>query len=338
MFKKTSIFFLFLLFATNICRATHNRAGEITYRWIAGTTYEITVTTYTSTAPGVTADRCELTIYFGDGDSCVAARTNGPKTGTSCDPAGMGVQLSSIIKVNTYVCQHTYKGPGKFILHMEDPNRNGGVYNIPNSVNVVFYIQTELIINPFLGTGINNSPVLLNAPIDNGCTGKCFYHNPGAYDPDGDSLSFKLVTCLGMSGTPILGYRLPNIAPNGVATGSLTLNPYTGDLAWCSPVDQGEYNIAILIEEWRNGYLIGNVERDMQITIGPCSNNPPDFFPLHDTCVEAGSTVTFPVTAYDVDRNNVTLSAVGGPLSPFVATPAATFSTAVGGDTITSIF
>ena len=75
---------------------------------------------------------------------------------------------------------------------MIDPNRNGSVINIPNSINQPFYIETVLVINPFIG--VNSSPKLLNTPIDNGCVGYPFYHNPGAYDEDGDSIAYELGT------------------------------------------------------------------------------------------------------------------------------------------------
>ena len=71
-----------------------------------------------------------------------------------------------------------------------------------------FYIQSCLTISPF--TGDNTSPILLNPPIDLACVGEIFEHNPGAWDEDGDSLSYELVTCLGLDGLPIDGYNLPN--------------------------------------------------------------------------------------------------------------------------------
>ena len=40
--------------------ATHNRAGEITYRHLEGTTYEVTITTYTKSS--VVADRPWLSL------------------------------------------------------------------------------------------------------------------------------------------------------------------------------------------------------------------------------------------------------------------------------------
>ncbi len=329
----------FFIVSVNFLFATHNRAGEITYKPICTdsidacncSTYEITVTTYTKESSSA-ADRCSLTVYFGDNDSAVFARVNGLKGGNCGPNIGMGEIVGDDIKKNVYVGIHTFPGPGQYYIDMEDPNRNSGVENIPNSVNVPFHIRTMLIINPFLNCK-NSSPVLLNPPIDNACTGACFYHNPGAFDPDGDSLSYELVTCLGEGGNPIFGYSIP------ATTNTISLNTYTGDFVWCNPPKAGEYNIAIKIREWRGGYEVGYVLRDMQITVvSGCNNNPPSFFPIADTCVEAGSTISFKVTAYDIDKDDVTLSAVGGPLTVFVASPPATFPTVGGNDTVSSNF
>jgi hypothetical protein len=61
--KRYIVLFLLIFFSINTF-ATHNRAGEITYRQIGPLTYEVTITTYTKAdAP---ADRCELTLHWGD--------------------------------------------------------------------------------------------------------------------------------------------------------------------------------------------------------------------------------------------------------------------------------
>ncbi|MFH1161041.1 MAG: gliding motility-associated C-terminal domain-containing protein [bacterium] len=273
--------------------ATHQRAAEITYRHIDKLTYEITLISYTYTPSPANAYRDYLTIHWGDGEI-----TEIPRVEIK--------YLPNEISFNRYVGRHTFPGPSTYTISCEDPNRNGGILNIPNSVNVPLFIYSELMISPFIG-GYNNSPVLLLPPIDNACVLQPFLHNPGAYDPDGDSLSYRLVTCLGAMGLPIQGYTLPP------ATDSLTLNPITGDFYWDSPPQQGEYNVAILIEEWRNGMKIGSILRDMQIIVIACNNHPPVIEPLRDTCVEAGQMLTFPVTAFDPDSNIVTLTATGGP-------------------------
>ncbi len=274
--------------------ATHQRAAEITYRHLSGLTYEITLISYTYTPSPANAYRDYLTIDWGDGT-------------TSEIPRVQIQELPGDISYNRYTGQHQFSGPGDFVISCEDPNRNGGILNIPNSINVPLFIYSELVINPFIG-GYNNSPVLLLPPIDNACVDQPFYHNPGAYDEDGDSLSYRLVTCYGAQGLPIPGYTLPP------ATNSLSLDPVSGDFIWDSPPNQGEYNIAILIEEWRDGIKIGSVLRDMQIIVVACNNKPPVIDPLADTCIEAGSQLTFTVSAYDPDSNIVTLTGTGGPL------------------------
>jgi len=288
--------------------ATHQRSGEITYRHISGLTYEFTIVTYTF-APSL-ADRCTLEILYGDGTSDVLPRVNGiaglTPAGVFCDHIGEIVGPN--IRKNIYTGVHTYAGPSTYIISVEDPNRNAGVINIPNSVDVPFYVQTTLVISPFLGP--NNSVQLLLPPIDNGCVGYTFIHNTGAFDPDGDSLSYSLVDCRGLSGLPIPGYTLP------AASQFITINPVTGDLVWETPTMQGEFNLAILIEEWRNGIRIGTVTRDLQVIVGSCENNPnpPVINTINSTCVVAGQTLMFQVVATDADNDVITLTGVGEPL------------------------
>ncbi|MDR1878271.1 MAG: gliding motility-associated C-terminal domain-containing protein [Bacteroidales bacterium] len=291
--------------------ATHERAGEITYRHISGLTYEVTITTYTySLSP---ADREELLILWGDGTS-----ENIPRKSKQLLPHD--------IQRNTYLAQHTYPSMGSYTLSMEDANRNSGIVNIPNSVNIPFYIETKLIINPFLQ--YNNSPRLTNPPIDAGCTGVPFYHNPAAVDPDGDSLVYSLIPCRGYSGEIIPGYAFPH-APN-----SISVNAQTGDFYWDYPMTQGEYNIAILVEEYRLGVKVGEVVRDMQITISGCDNRPPEITAIRDTCIDAGDTLAFQVTATDNISQIVTLSAYGDavetPHNPAVFQSVPNYGTATG--------
>ena len=284
-------FGILLILISFAAYATHNRAGEITYKHISGLTYEFTMVTYTyHPSP---ADRPTLVLSWGDGTSTVVNRIQ-------------KVFLPNNIDMNLYKGTHTYTGQGSFVVSMEDPNRNGGVVNIPNSINVPFYIETILVINPFIG--YNNSPVLLNPPIDNGCVGAPFIHNPSAYDPDGDSLSYELIFCKGENGNSIQGYTYP------AASISFSIDPITGSLSWINPLYQGEYNVAILIKEWRNGILIGSLIRDMQITIASCNNHPPVIQALADTCVLINDTLLQIVSATDPDGDRVTLRGSGGPL------------------------
>ncbi|HEY0030221.1 MAG TPA: gliding motility-associated C-terminal domain-containing protein, partial [Bacteroidia bacterium] len=323
--KKTLLFLSLLLAGFTDAFATHNRAGEITYEF-AGTSslpyrYRILVTTYTEWVGIGGTDKCELPVLFGDGDSASAPRING-LLNDNCPSTKDGELLLPDTRKNIYEVYHNYAGPGNYIISMEDKNRNSGICNIlpAPTQNISFFLRSELVISPFLG--INNSPNLTIAPIDDACVGVCFEHNPGAYDADGDSLYYSLTACYA-NGVPIPLWTYP---PN--MNGS-SIDHFTGDLVWCVPSAICQYNIAILIKEYRLlagtniRYYIGSVLRDMQITVGSCSNTPPQINPIRDTCVIANTNLNFAVNASDAQANALTLTATGGPL---LLSPAATFT------------
>ncbi|HOW41984.1 MAG TPA: hypothetical protein PL123_15670, partial [Bacteroidales bacterium] len=196
-----------LLFLITDAFATHNRAGEITYVQLSPLSYEITITTFTYTLSF--ADREYLDVEWGDNTTSTARRVS-------------ILTLPNYYKRNIYKIVHTYPGPGIYKVVVQDPNRNAGVKNIPNSVNVVFSISTILTVNPSMG--LNSTPVLLNPPYDKAAYGYVFIHNPAAYDPDGDSLSYKLTVCTREDGRPIENYTNPP------ATHSFRVDSINGDL------------------------------------------------------------------------------------------------------------
>ncbi|MBC7694441.1 MAG: T9SS type A sorting domain-containing protein [Burkholderiales bacterium] len=266
-------YFLFLIlcvgFFTN-AKATHNRAGEITYKWLFGYTYQVKVSIYTEIGGTNFSDRCEDTVYFGDGTGAIVLRSNGPCNG-SCSPNGCeGQPINSTTKLNEYVTTHTYPGPGNYLISTMDPNRTNGIINIPNSVNQIFYIESLLVI-PTFGSAKNTSVVFGFPPLDFGCINQCFYHNSSPFDLDGDSISFELTGCRGNSGV-CPGYTFPSSGTGGV----FVIDSITGILTWCNPQMQGDYNVATLIKEWRkddngNYSLIGYILRDAQFAISYCS-------------------------------------------------------------------
>ena len=287
------VIFIICLFVNSITSlATHNRAGEITFRHISGLTYEFTITTYTFTPSA--ANRSELTIEWGDNTSTVAPLAD-----------GYPIFLPDDYRHNVYIASHTFPGPGIYEILVQDPNRNLGVQNIPNSVNVVFSIKTTILINTIVGD--NSSPELLNPPKDRAALGHMFIHNPAAYDPDGDSLAYKLTVCTGQDGNPIEDYELPP------RSDTFYVNAVTGDLIWNTPNDTGKYNVAMNIQEWRKGIIIGNIVRDMQIEVFRTDNNPPVNPSLTSYCVEAGTLIEFQVTSTDDDNDPVIQSMTGGP-------------------------
>lgn len=317
MKKQQLLFFLFLMGVCTSLFATHNIAGEITYKHITGLTYEVTVTTFTKESSKL-ADRCSLTVRFGDGDTAIFYRVNG-SPGTLCGGTiPEGEFLGNDRKKNIYKGSHTYKGSNTYVITMDDPNRNSNICNFSGAASdqISFSLRAVLVINPF--SGPNSSPVLMNPPVDQGCTGQCFSHNIGAFDMDGDSLHYTLVPCYG-NGVPIPGFNFPQ----GMTTESI--NHSTGTLEWCGNNTNCYFNIAILIEEWKlvnnKRYFAGSSIRDMQIDMMTCMNQIPQISKPVDQFVEVGDTLRYQVSATD-DINLLTFTASG---LPFSLLPPATF-------------
>ncbi|MEO0727116.1 MAG: gliding motility-associated C-terminal domain-containing protein [Bacteroidota bacterium] len=287
--RLLSVCCLFFLGLSTVL-ATHNRSGEIVVETLTdgngncGLTVRATIITYTKTS-SVDADRDSLTICWGD-DTCErVARANGPLVPPQGEP------LENDIKFNLYIATHTYNGPATYVINFEDPNRNAGILNVnfPNSVSIEFYVENVFtLFNPVF-SGCNNSPVLQVPPIDFACTDEVFTHNPGAFDVDGDSLVYELAVPRRGPGDPV---------PNFFFPGGMSINRITGDLVWDTPNEEGEFNVAINIISFRNGFPIDTMVRDMQIIVEDCDNDPPLVITdVDELCVIAGTNIEFDVTA-----------------------------------------
>ena len=238
--------------AGNALFASHLRAGEITARRInCSLEYEICITVFTNT---------ETTIRFGDGilDFGDGTFFSPPQVENTVRP-DLGPNIATV----QYCKRHTFPGLGQYKISYLEQNRNGGILNMFDSFNTTFFIESVINIDPFLGC--DNTPFLLVPPVDKACTGSAWFHNPGAYDIDGDSLSYELTVPKKAKDVPVVAYASPIdqkfYGPVGInfnkanETGngppSFKIDPVTGTLEWDAPGAPGEYNIAFLIKQWR---------------------------------------------------------------------------------------
>lgn len=317
LMMKTWMFVLFFTCAAVFrAQATHLRAGEIVAvrENCSSLTYTITVTVYTNTVgTNVRFGGPTEYLYFGDGN-----RIEVPDTQNTIR---LDLNPDGSVATASFTIEHTYPGVGRYLISYREPNRNEGVLNMDASVNTMFYLETEISIDPFLGC--NNTPNLLVAPIDQACTGVAFTHNPGAFDPDGDSLSYAMVVPFSDRNTSVINYKDPNdpkfytnystANEEGTAPPTFSIDPVSGTLTWNAPGAIGEYNIAFHIIEWRkkNGvwYRVGYVRRDMQILVDDCDNERPDLILPADTCVVAGTTLEAIIQGIDPDNDDVKIEA-----------------------------
>ncbi len=310
MNKLLRVALFFFSLAPALLHATHNRAGEIHIEQIGPLTIKATIITWTDER-STAADRDTLTICWGDGFCQPAGRVNGN---------GKGVVLNDSLKYNRYEAIHTYAAPARYRISMTDPNRIAKIINVnpPQSENIPFYVETiYTFLDPQFG-GTNTTPFLLQEPIDNACVGRPFKHNPNAYDPDLDSLSYRLIEPRQGVGSVVPNYSYPNEVGPG-PNNLLQMDERTGDILWLSPQIVGKYNLAFIVISWRNGVPIDTTIRDMQIQVANCQNRPPVVTAKDEHCVVAGQVLEFSVSATDPDPGDfVRLTAAGGPISnPF---------------------
>jgi gliding motility-associated-like protein len=318
MLKSCKLLFASLLLFTSVSLwATHNRAGEIAVEVVGDCTSSLTVkatiSTYTK-ASSFSVDRDTLELCWGDGTCIMVGRVNGPGS------PPQGELLENDTKKNIYIGYHTYTARGQYTISMLDPNRNSGVLNVnyPNSDQITFFIQTVYTMPNPNTIGCNQTPILSQPPVDVGCVGQKFTHNPNAYDPDpNDSIAYRLTVPLQDIGLDVPNYEFPNQIMPGV-NNNITIDEATGDIVWDAPQQAGEYNIAMFIISYRNGVAIDTVLRDMQIRIfDQCDNAPPVVeTPFDEICVIAGELVEFQVVAaaplFETDQK-VRLTALGAP-------------------------
>lgn len=199
---------------------------------------------------------------------------------------------------------------------------NGNITNVVNPLNYGVTVKAVMYAIPgSSGTGcVDNSPEFLQDPYLVVCSGEMYRYNLNPSDEDLDSV----VTVFGepidrIEGTaynpPIdpdpvpfeTGFSYTNPTPDAsFNAGNIpaSLNAQTGELTFQS-FTQGAYLMKVVAQSFRNGVLIAEVEREMQLIVTTCSNTnnapivPGPFGGLYETTVIAGATVNFTLTATD---------------------------------------
>lgn len=302
--------------------ATHIKAGEISAQRdpTNSNRFFFTLTIYFDASRITTTNQANLVpvnqaaLDFGDGSMPQVSNF------TSL------VNIGNNVVVGVYNFTHTYLTQGTYSVSYTDFNRIGDILNMDNSVSTSLHIDLSLRVDPFIGR--NTTPQLQVPPIDIANSGQIFTHNPGAIDPDGDSLSFELIPPKKFQNINVDNYTNPadpkfggSSTSGGPAT--FTLNPQSGQIIWDTPGQPGFYNIAIRVNEFRNGILIGYVVRDMQIEVRVSPNRPPIVEVPNDTCFTVGSLLQQLIRVSDPDNHSLLVERYG---QPFQTSPAASIA------------
>ncbi|MEK7264170.1 MAG: PKD domain-containing protein, partial [Bacteroidota bacterium] len=192
--------------------------------------------------------------------------------------------------------------PDGYTISFKDCARNWAITTVDLSRGGCFYISTKIY--PQLARG-NSSPQFLNPPTLYVCANQTVTYSHGAYDADGDSLVYSLVPCLYLEDSSV-AYLPPFSATNPISsTPPAVLDASSGDFTF-TPTQANQVGIlAVRVEEFRNGIKIGEVVRDLQITVIDCNNNIPFFTePTYSSItVYAGNQYCVDFTAIDSDND-----------------------------------
>jgi len=172
----------------------------------------------------------------------------------------------------------------------------------------------------------NSSPFFTGVPAPYICQNDTTIYFNGASDPDGDSLSYRLVhpwsgkdqndptfTPPSNIAIPFTNVRYRSSSGHSSAqpfgtNGLVAINPYNGLTTMLSP-NLGRYALAIEVTEWRNGVALSTIRLDVQMIVISCSpNNKPNIAPTtgnFNRTVQAGNTICFDIEASDKDLNKI---------------------------------
>ncbi|MCB9186915.1 MAG: gliding motility-associated C-terminal domain-containing protein [Flavobacteriales bacterium] len=276
----------FLLLGTLRLSATHIVGGELVYTYLGGSQYAITLIVYRDCLSGqaafdnpaaigifnssntlvqdlnFTLDSV-VTLQSTINSSCVTAPNN------VCTEAGYYTEIVTLPPI-----------VGGYTIAYQRCCRNAVVQNIVDPGNVgATYVAT---IPGSESQPANSSPIWSNLPPLYVCANLPFQFDHSAFDLDGDSLVYSLCTPYeGASSTapqpnppssppytPI-SWQAPYSLNDMMGGVPLTINPQTGQLN-AVPNAIGTYVIGICVSQYRNGILLGETRRGIQINVVNC--------------------------------------------------------------------
>jgi gliding motility-associated-like protein len=313
--------------------ASHAQGGDLTYTCLGGNQYRLRLAFYRD---------CSGTNAPGSVNIDINSATCNQNLSVTLLPiAGTGQDVTPICPSMTTVCnggpnpgvqEWIYEGNvtlpqacTDWVFSFTLCCRNAAINTIVNPGGENIYIETHL---NNVAAPCNNSPTFSNIPVPFICSGQSYCFNHGAVDPDGDSLAYSLITPETGPNTTVT-YISPYSASQPLQSSpAVSFNNITGDICM-NPTQIIVTVMAVRVEEWRNGVMIGSVIRDIQLHTISCTNNLPTITGINggnnfSASVCAGNTFSFYVNSSDPDAGqNLTVTWNG-------AIPGATFTTSGG--------
>ena len=243
---------------------------------------------------------------------------SGPNAGN-----GVGAIEKIIYQSNPIILSGVPPAQG-WIITYSNFSRNSSITNLSNPTNYGVTIRATMYAIPGATAGVctDNSPKFLQDPYLVLCAGENYEYNMHPVDEDLDSVVTILAAPMdrieGTTYNPPVdpdfvlyepGFSITNPTPDASFNAGnvpLTLDSQNGHLSFRS-FTIGGFVVKVIAQSYRNGVLIAEVEREMQLIVTSCpaANNAPvingPFAGLFETTVDAGTLVNFTLTATDAE-------------------------------------
>lgn len=359
MKKKIFISFLFSWSIISQLMASHLMGGSLGYEYIGlqpngKYRYKITLVTYIDCGPTSEIPYAEYPIKVGVyGNNLLNPNADKPLVDSLLlliDDTTVYTPFlppGCIIGSPTCIIEAKYSGfielvssINGYYLFYERCCRNAAILNLQpdGSDAFVSYITPTSV--------VNSTPVFTYPPIPFLCVNDTVTIFNTAADSDGDSLVYEFFTPFsGFANTSNPSPPIPNpslswpVIPVDYVPGFNYADPFSffGE-AWINSqngvstylsMQQGTFVVGVVVKEYRNGVLISETYRDLQLLVKNCPNNyAPNLVDnlQRNYTVELGDTLCFPISFLDPENDSTFMEAHGDIFDTSLVTPSPIFS------------
>ena len=234
--------------------ATHLMGGEILIHDLNNGQHIITLLVYRDTIGIPMAQNATFNFSGPNGQSF--------STTTPYDSVISGNLLPMYpygVEIYLFIDTVTLPSPGLWEVYWEDCCRNAAIQNLSAPLSERMILKTSLLVDTVApnSTPFFIVPAAIFLPLQTP-----WQYNPLPFDPDGDSLHWRLDTPLTRVNQYCAGYTAPSSDPSN----PFSIDPVTGTISWTAN-NMGNFVASILVDQFRNGQWVGHIRRDMQFIV-----------------------------------------------------------------------
>jgi gliding motility-associated-like protein len=329
LYLKRIIYILLFLIISYANYATHIVGGAFDVQWVGGNNYKISLKVLRDCRSGqadFNRPNIRIGVYQKNNNSLVTYFTipfvsSQKLQFISLKCSGSTIECTEEGYYSGTVSFLSLTNAAGYYISWERCCRNSIISNInsPGDASTAFYAE----IPPRVFN--NSTPKYTKNPVTLMCVGVPYSYNFNFVDVDNDILIYSLVDPLngnldrnnnnGGAATNYPGPYEPinwltgyNANTSIIGNPSLYIDRNTGEIN-VTPNSIGTYVAAIKVEEFRNGFKIGEVRFELQFNVVLCTPNPPPLINYSDTAstiqrtfyeVEIPNSICFDINANDL--------------------------------------